>query len=402
MPDKQKNIYTNNLKVAKYGNKAWQKAQDMGLIDLGVIRKRNKLITKDCHEFINMANFSYLGLDTHPKIVQGAAEQVLKSGSLDQPTARLRIHLSDIDDAEKALSELFEGFVLTASTCSALSEGVLPLIASGVFTDNQKPIMIFDRFCHFSMSITKPICADETDIITVPHNDLEQVEDICKKNKYVVYVADGAYSTGGSCPMPELLKLQEKYGLYLYIDDSHSISTLGKNGFGYARSHLNEINERTFFVNSMSKGFGCSGGMLLTGTPNYQDFIKRFGGPIAWSHPINSAGIGGILASVKIHFSEELVILQKALQKNLNFFDSLIKTNQLGSQIPIRIMELESKEDPSIIARKIFDKGFYVAPVSFPVVPKGKIGLRMMIRSNLTLDEIKQCCEIINGTVNHY
>ncbi|MFA0045106.1 hypothetical protein AB4425_26035, partial [Vibrio sp. 10N.261.51.A1] len=69
---------------------------------------------------------------------------------------------------------------------------------------------------------TKAACSAETDIVTIDHNNMEQLEDLCRREKFVAYVADGAYSMGGVTKIDDLMYLQERYGLFLYLDDSHS------------------------------------------------------------------------------------------------------------------------------------------------------------------------------------
>ncbi|HBL27689.1 MAG TPA: 2-amino-3-ketobutyrate CoA ligase, partial [Acidobacteria bacterium] len=82
-----------------------------------------------------------------------------------------------------------------------------------------------------------------------------------KKYPRVAYVADGAYSLGGTAPVEGLLELQDRYGLFLFFDDSHSLSVTGAMGEGYARSLMpDQLNPLTTIVASLGKAFGGSGG----------------------------------------------------------------------------------------------------------------------------------------------
>src|SRR5262249_29095607 len=189
-----------------------------------------------------------MGLEGHPKIVGGAIDALHRHNIVREPVSPARLHLKYQDDMEASLSDLFDGLAISAQSCSAASLGVLPLIASGHLSRGTPPVMLFDHYCHFSMLITKPICADETEIITCPHNDLNFIEDQCKKRGAVAYIADGAYSLGGSAPIQDLLYLQEKYGLFLYFDDSHSLSLYGDCGEGFIRSKLLGFSEHTVIV----------------------------------------------------------------------------------------------------------------------------------------------------------
>lgn len=109
------------------------------------------------------------------------------------------------------------------------------------------------------------------------HNDLDALEELCRYNRAVAYVCDGVYSMGGNAPIRDLRYLQDRYGLFLYIDDAHGVSICGKNGEGFARSQYgNELGERTIIAASLGKGFGASGGMLMLGTARQEELFRRF------------------------------------------------------------------------------------------------------------------------------
>jgi 7-keto-8-aminopelargonate synthetase-like enzyme len=81
------------------------------------------------------------------------------------------------------------------------------------------------------MLALKAACADETQVMTVPHNDMEALEEICREHEAVAYICDSVYSTGGTvAPIRELMRLQAEYGLFLYFDEAHSTSVVGQTG----------------------------------------------------------------------------------------------------------------------------------------------------------------------------
>lgn len=169
-----------------------------------------------------------------------------------------------------------------------------------------KPVLVFDKNCHFSTNILKAICGDETEVITVPHNDMNAVEDACKKYPAVVYVCDGAYSTGGGAPVRDLLDLQDRYGLYLYVDDSHSVSVCGRRGHGLFRSQMKELGDRTIISASLAKSFGAIGGVLLLGNRRQREIIDYSAGPVGWSQMLSVPGMGAAKASAELHMTDEI------------------------------------------------------------------------------------------------
>ncbi|HYG61720.1 MAG TPA: aminotransferase class I/II-fold pyridoxal phosphate-dependent enzyme, partial [Thermoanaerobaculia bacterium] len=254
--EQQVHRFRNNAKAIAIGNPGWEQAREHNLIDLRVrVAGNDRLEVEGTgFQFVNLSSCSYLGLHDYPAILEGAIEALRSAKTMDVPITRVRIRLNLVDELEARLSDLFRAPCISSVTASAATTGVLPLIASGHLSGGQPPLMIFDKFCHFSMNLIKPICADETQVVTAPHNDLNFVEDACKKHPQVAYVADGAYSMGGAAPVRELMELQDRYGLFIFLDDSHSLSVYGERGVGYARSLMgDEMPPRTIIVGSLCK-----------------------------------------------------------------------------------------------------------------------------------------------------
>jgi 7-keto-8-aminopelargonate synthetase-like enzyme len=403
MEEKSIHKFRNNQKAVSLGNPAWDEAQDHHLIDLVVEVAGNDRLRDEStgFEFVNLSSCSYLGLHNHPAILEGAIEGLRRSQVLWVPVSRIRMRLSIMDEVESGLSELFRSHCIATVTASAATAGVLPLIASGHLADGKPPVMVFDKYCHFSMNLIKPICADETTVLTSPHNDVNFVEDACKKYPRVAYVADGAYSLGGAAPVKELLELQDRYGLFLFFDDSHSLSVCGEHGEGHARALMGDaMSPLTVIVASLGKAFGCTGGVIMLASPKHHALTVRFGGPLAWSQWPNSAGLGAALASIRLHKSPLLQELQGRLRQNLELFDSRIATEDKGGESSsIRMVLIGDEVRTSEISGEIFRRGFYTSPVFFPVVERGKAGLRVMIRADNSPQDIEKFCDAVGDLV---
>lgn len=342
---------------------------------------------------------SYLGLDNHPKIVEGAIAAVQNHGSLHWSCARTRLNFNLIGDLEEALSTLFSARVITYSSVLAANMGALPLLASGHLTNQRKPLIVFDRLAHATLAFHKATIAEETEVVTIPHNDMSALEALCREHGNVAYICDGIYSMGGCAPIEELLALQKRYGLFLYIDDAHGISLFGKNGEGFARSQIpGALGERTIIAASLGKGFGASGGMLLLGTQEQENLFRSFAVAHAFSASPNLAAIGAALASGRLHQTAELAELQTRLQNRLALFDSLIATG-LEGPLPIRMMAIGDELMTIGAARAILDSGYYVSAVFFPTVAKGRAGLRVCPTAGHTVDEIKGLCTMLRDVL---
>ena len=108
---------------------------------------------------------------------------------------------------------------------------------------------------------------------------------------------------------------------------------------------------------------------------------------------------GLALASLRIHGSPLLGELQGQLLKNLELFDSRIPTEQSGDPFTIRLVVVGDEEKASEVSGEIFRRGFYTSPVFFPIVERGKAGLRVMIRADNDPADIVRFCDAIEELV---
>lgn len=389
--------FRNNQKAIPIGNQGWDKAHEQHLIDLKVKVSPNGSYREreTGHEFVNLCACGYLGLQNHPAVIDGAIDALRSERVINTPISRTRMHLAILADLEAELSDLYRARAMTALSASATIAGVLPLIASGHLAGGPPPVMVFDKFCHFSMNHMKPVCADETLVLTAPHNDLDYLEDVCKKHPHVAYVADGVYSTGGAAPVKELLELQDRYGLFLFFDDSHSLAAWGGRGEGYVRTHIPEMNPRTAVVCSLNKAFGGSGGVAMVATDEQVTLLSRFGGPMIWSQHLPVASIGADLASARLQRTPELALRQKRLQENVALFDSLVDTAERGDGFAIRLVRIGSEEGAVEGSKEMMERGFYTSAVFFPVVERGRAGLRIMLRADHDPADVLAFCEAV-------
>ncbi|UVN43773.1 aminotransferase class I/II-fold pyridoxal phosphate-dependent enzyme [Pseudomonas mosselii] len=287
-----RNRFTNYRSMIQKSEADWQTSYAKHLSGLQVQPiARNLLQDQHGRTLQHFCTTSYLGLDYHPDILQGAIEEE-NSRTLRIANSRNRCQLQVLDQYAAELSELFGCASLATLSCSAASSGVLPLVAAGIFTDGMSPHMMFDKFAHYS------------------------------------------YSMGGTAHMDALLYLKERYGLFLYLDDSHALSTVGVFGQGFVRGQLQELDEGVIIVASLGKAFAASGGLVMLANTQQKRLVQRYGGPTNWSQSLNAAAIGAGRASARLHSSPLLNTLQQALRNNIELFDRLLPTPQPPSFLP--------------------------------------------------------------------
>lgn len=353
---------------------------------------RTVRLTAEDRDITDFVRCSYLGLDNHPEIVASAEWAVHDAGTLHWSCARTRLNFSILGELEENLSDLFQARVITFTTVLAANMSALPLLASGHLTGGVKPLVVFDRSAHATLAQHKATVAGETAVETIRHNDMIALEALCRTHPCVAYICDGVYSMGGSAPLKALRALQDRYGLFLYIDDAHGISLFGENGSGFARSEFAELGDRTIVAASLGKGFGASGGILMLGTAAQELLFRRFAVAHAFSASLNTAAIGAAAASAEIHRSRELAERQHALRCNLALLDQLLPTRDRTIDLPIRTIRFGDELISVAAARQLLKLGFYTSAIFFPTVARGDAGLRICLTASHTEAQIRDLC----------
>lgn len=342
-------------------------------------------------QIIDFVRCSYLGLDVDHRLQQGAIEEIQRHKALHWSCARTRLNFVGISELEEELSYLFEARSIAFPTVTQGNQAILPLLAGGLLNERKPDLIVFDKKAHASLAYHKPILAQETNVTTINHNDMQALEDLCKQYSSVAFICDGVYSMGGEADFVKIKQLQHDYGLITYIDDAHGVSISGENGKGVARSYFSDLGENTIIATSLGKGFGASGGLVLFGTQKQEAIARKFSGPYAFSVGPNVAVIGACKASAKIHLSKEIIILQEELFSKLAFFDSMFSTDQRGSIIPIRMLKTDSAEQSIQIAESLlYQHNFYTSAVFFPTVAKSESGIRIAITALHAKEDIKR------------
>jgi 7-keto-8-aminopelargonate synthetase-like enzyme len=372
----------NASRMAEISRPHFDSAYEKGLMGVScrILENRRIEIATSGKEVIDYTRCGYLSLDSHPKVLAAAKASMDEIQSVHFSVARTRLSAEPLVRLEHTLAKLFDvNGVVVFPTVAAANMGALPLLAAGLFTGGEKPLIAFDRFAHVTLQYHIPVLREETEVIVIDHNDLEHLERLCQSGRKIAYVGDGAYSMGGAAPVRELRALQDKYGLFVYLDDAHGISVVGNHGEGFVRSQLDGLDEKTIIAASLGKGYGAAGGLLMLGSKEIENSIRRYAPTYGFSCAPNMAAVGAALASAEIHATPELHKLQRSLRNNMKLFDNLIPTETSGSDLPIRIVRVGNELDAIAKGEYLLQQGHYTSVVFFPTVPRGQAALRMAV-----------------------
>ncbi|MGC0372001.1 MAG: hypothetical protein DGJ47_000705 [Rickettsiaceae bacterium] len=384
----------------------YQKAVQSDLMQVTIKgRKGKQVVMPDGSKVVEFINCSYLGLDLHPKIVK-ASKVLDNSWGVNFCCARSRFSIEPQRELEEKLSSLFGGRAITFPSVTTTHVSVLPLIASGILLDAKYPpkvTIVFDRFAHSSTQYLKPILAQEAEIETIAHNDLEHLRRITVENKNrgrkVVYVADGIYSMGGLCPIKELLSMAEELDMYIYLDDAHGTSIFGQQGEGPVLHELAEKRPKNLFISfCLSKGFGCNGGGILLPTKKQELTVRTYGQIYAFSAALDFSIVNACLEAIHLHKDGTVHKLQNKLRDNVALYDSLMNLDLPFS--PIRMIMIGNEDKAIEFCKSLLNQGFFTSVTFFPIVPRDKAQIRICIAANHTTKQIKELISAVKLIMN--
>lgn len=377
------------------------------------ILKRNarKIETIQGKILTDFINCSYLGLEVHPDLKEGAVSLIEKWGVYFS-ASRLRIRITELDMLDQNLSNLFGGYnIVTFSNLTSCHAGVLPLIASGTVPGielSESPGFIFDITAHSSMQNCRASIKPFGSVDRTDFTNLDLLRSRClvlkREGRTPILICDGIGSMGGVHNVSELCKIAEEANGFLYIDDAHGISAVGQNGAGHVMKHLNyKPNSRLILSGSLSKGFGAFGGFVGFYSEKSANHVKQNCHSYTFSGPLPIPSIGAALASSKLHLSNAIEPLQEKLNNNLKLFDSLfpkeINPNQ-NSNSPIRFIRTGEELITILAGQRLYENGIACNVATYPVVAKGSGLLRFSISSLHSVHELIKIKEIMSQVIH--
>jgi len=240
------------------------------------------------------------------------------------------------------------------------------------------------------------------------HLDCQDLERVLNENKgkfkRVIVITDGIFSMLGEyADLGKIHEVIKKYdqdfeqGVLLVIDDSHGVAAFGENGRG-CEDLTGEHSD--IIVATFGKGFGSDGGYAV-GKKEVIDYLREASATYIYSNPVSPSVAGASLASVKILENKNGKELLKKLKENITYFKEKMKIAgfifAVDSIHPIQPLLIGDPIKTKELTNKLFDRGFLVTNINYPVVPKGKDEIRIQISAAHTREDldifIKNCIE---------
>jgi 7-keto-8-aminopelargonate synthetase-like enzyme len=351
----------------------------------------------DRQPLLNFGSCSYLGLEQRPELKQGGIDAIQRFGT-QFSFSRAYLQLPLYEQLESMLGAMTGGYALVAPSTTLAHIAALPVIVEA------GDAVIIDQFAHASLQMATGLLRS-IPVHPVRHNRMDLLEEkiagLARTHRRVWYVIDGLYSMMGDfAPLDRIATLLEQYPrLHLYVDDAHSTSWIGKNGRGYALDRLPD-QSRVVVALGFAKAFAVGGAALVFPTDEDRLRVRRCGGPMLFSGPLQPPLLGAAVASAKLHLRSDFLGLQQELSDRIDRAHSL--ASQLGvnfaakDHTPIFFIRCGATSLTFALARALREQGLYVCISVFPAVPQNQSGVRFTLSLHNTPADIERLIGVLS------
>ena len=327
-------------------------------------------------EVINFCANNYLGLSSHPKVIE-AAKKAIDSHGYGMSSVRF---ICGTQDIHKTLEAKISGFlgtedtILYAAAFDANGGVFEPLLGA-------EDAIISDELNHASIIDGVRLCkAQRFRYKNCDMADLEAQLRAAQGARHRIIVTDGAFSMDGSvAPLDKICDLADKYEALVMIDESHCTGFIGKTGRGTHELH-GVMDRMDIITGTLGKALGGASGGFTSGKQEIIDMLRQRSRPYLFSNTLAPAIAGASIAVLDM--LSETTELRDKLEYNTQYFRG--KMTEAGFDIkpgvhPIVPVMLYDAPLAQEFAARMLTEGIYVIGFYYPVVPKEKARIRVQL-----------------------
>ncbi|MFZ9240138.1 MAG: glycine C-acetyltransferase [Chitinophagaceae bacterium] len=327
-------------------------------------------------DVINLCANNYLGLSSHPKIIE-AAKKYIDVRGYGMSSVRFICGTQDIHKELEAKISAFLGTEDTILYAAAFDAN------GGVFEPlfNEQDAIISDELNHASIIDGVRLCKAQR--YRYAHNNMEDLEAKLKESSHLrnrIVVTDGSFSMDGTiAQLDKIVALAEKYDAAVMIDECHSSGFLGKTGRG-THEHCGVVGKIDIITGTLGKALGGASGGFTSGKKEVIEMLRQRSRPYLFSNTLAPSIVGGSIAVLDL--LSETTALRDKLEWNTQYFRN--EMTKAGFDIkpgvhpivPIMLYEATVAQE---MAAALLEEGIYVIGFFFPVVAKGKARIRVQL-----------------------
>ncbi|UCE40964.1 MAG: glycine C-acetyltransferase [Candidatus Aminicenantes bacterium] len=339
-----------------------------------------EIAVKGGKEVLNFCANNYLGLSSHPKVIE-AAHKTLDEWGYGMSSVRF---ICGTQDIHKILEQKISDFLHTEDTilyvaCFDANGGVFEPILG------KEDAIITDQLNHASIIDGIRLCKAQRYIYK--NCDMADLEEKLKETQHLRYrlvATDGVFSMDGKiAKLDEIVELAEKYDALVMIDDAHSTGFMGKTGRG-TPEYRGVLGKIDIITGTLGKALGGASGGFISGRKELIEIYRQRSRPYLFSNTVAPAVVGASIAVFDL--LSETTELRDKLEENTKYFRE--KMTEAGFDItpgvhpivPIMLGKFENDAKLSQdMAKDLLEEGIYVIGFYYPVVAKGQSRIRVQL-----------------------
>jgi len=329
-------------------------------------------------EVINFCANNYLGLSSHPEVIQ-AAKDTMDSHGFGMSSVRFICGTQDIHkELEQNIADFYEteDTILYAAAFDANGGVFEPLLTAqdAIISDSLNHASIIDgvRLCK-----AKRYRYANSDMVDL-EKQLQQAN--ADTARFKIIVTDGVFSMDGLvAPLDKICDLADKYDALVMIDECHATGFIGETGRG-TLEEKNVMGRIDIITGTLGKAMGGAMGGYTTGKKEIIEILRQRSRPYLFSNSLAPAIVG---ASIKVFdMLKTDTSLRDKLQNNTDYFKKEIKDAGFeiidGESAIVPVMLYDAKLAQKM-ANMLLERGIYVIGFFYPVVPKEKARIRVQL-----------------------
>ena len=346
--------------------------------------------TTEGKEVLNFCSNNYLGLSSHPVVLE-AAKAAIDSHGFGMSSVRFICGTQDIHKTlEHKLSEFLhtEDTILYAAAFDANGGVFEPLL-------NEQDAIISDELNHASIIDGVRLCKAQR--YRYKNNNMEDLEEQLKAAsgaRFKLIVTDGVFSMDGYvAQLDKICDLADQYGAMVMVDECHATGFIGKTGRGTIELK-NVLGRVDIITGTLGKALGGAMGGFTSGRKEIVELLRQRSRPYLFSNSLAPSIVGASIAVMDMLSASS--DLRDKLEANVNRFKTGIKAAGFDIKdgdsaiVPVMLYDAKLAQD---FADALLQEGIYVIGFFYPVVAKGQARIRVQLSAGHEFEHIDKAVE---------
>jgi len=361
-------------------------------------RVEGRLATIRGKDTISFTSFDYLGLAGHADVKRAAKDAIDRFGCSASASRMVGGNSTILDDLDAELAAFVGTERAVMFPCGF---GTNASVLGHLFGEGD--LILYDELAH--MSIMQGAALSKAGKRSFRHNDHRQLDgllrDLRSQYRRVVVAIEGVYSMDGDYPdLPRFLEVKRRHDAILYVDEAHSIGTMGPEGRGICDFFGVDAREGDLWMGTISKALGAQGG-YLAGPERLIRYLGHTTPSFVFSTACSPANAAAALEAIRVIRREpwRLARLRERSDLFLKLANDIGLDTGESSDTPVIPVILGSSQRAMLVSQRLLEEGINARPILYPAVREAAARVRFFITSEHTEEQIVHTVETLARVV---